>query len=144
MRSTVVTDRLCSYWFSIFTHCALRTQKVLLVGYSYGSQVCSGASWEPCVAGMAAISPPVGTMASTMLGTKSLWKSFLAAKIPKFAALGTADTFCSPKSLQQKLTLSETQVEAKIYEGSDHFWFKGLEKMTEDVLQWADQAITVA
>merc|ERR1711971_240935 len=52
--------------------------KVLLVGYSYGSQVCSGASWEPCVAGMAAISPPVGTMASTMLGTKSLWKSFLA------------------------------------------------------------------
>mmetsp|Transcript_4698 Transcript_4698/g.8270 ORF Transcript_4698/g.8270 Transcript_4698/m.8270 type:complete len:180 (+) Transcript_4698:474-1013(+) len=125
---------LCQLLMSNLTH---PPEKVLLVGYSHGSCVASGAACESYIAGVMAVSPPVGDFASTMLGTKQLWKTFCASSAPKFVALGTADTFCSVKALNKKVAMSQAHVDVKIYETADHFWLRQLENMRDNVLQWA-------
>mmetsp|Transcript_3485 Transcript_3485/g.9785 ORF Transcript_3485/g.9785 Transcript_3485/m.9785 type:complete len:182 (+) Transcript_3485:3-548(+) len=124
---------LCQMLMSNLVH---PPKKVLLVGYSHGSCVACGASTEPYVAGICAISPPIGSFASSALRLKDLWRVFCQATTRKFVALGTSDTFCSEKTLRKQMDGVEAAV--KIYERGDHFWSRSglLESLQADVLEW--------
>lgn len=121
-------------------------KKVLLVGYSHGSMVACGVSQEPFVAGVVLVSPPVGDFASFMLGTKHLFRTFCRAKdVPKFAVLGSQDTFCGTDALAKKIEKNESEggspVEVKFFQGANHFWTTQLETMSQGVLQWVGDKI---
>ena len=68
--------------------------------------------------------------------------SFCSAVVPKLIALGTADTFCSAKHLEKKVSQCDDEtsklLDINIYPQADHFWSRMtyLDKMKQDVLSW--------
>ena len=126
--------------------------KIVLVGYSYGSQIASGicdaqhrtgsssaASGTDFLAAVVAVSPPVGAFASGMLRTKHLWDRFAAANVPKAIAIGDSDQFAPIRSLRRKVEEGKgwgSRADLFVYDGQNHFWLGGAEKMARDVLEW--------
>lgn len=111
--------------------------RLLLVGYSYGSIIAASASSSiPQVIGVASIAPPIGVRHWLYMfnGNYHLEQARRRQDMPQLLVIGDEDNFTSERAFMDvvKAMRQETTTGA-VLKGADHF-FRGREKDLMDIL----------
>jgi alpha/beta superfamily hydrolase len=113
-----------------------RVNKVLLVGYSYGSGIASSVVNElDSIIGYVAISYPFGPFFFLYFGNNALQQQ-ADSKKPKLFIMGANDDFTSLDTLQSKFNGFSEPKEMIVVDKVDHFWFGREEGLCLRIFEW--------
>lgn len=111
--------------------------RLLLVGYSYGSIISASASASiPQVVGVASIAPPIGVRQWLFLfnGNYHLEQARKRSDLPQLLVIGDEDNFTSEDDFMDVVRkLDKDSATGAVLKGADHF-FRGREKDLMDIL----------
>jgi alpha/beta superfamily hydrolase len=101
-----------------------------VAGYSFGASMATAvaAAGEP-LAGLALIAPPLGAPGWRHTGS-------LTVAGPLLIVVGSDDQYCPAEALTA-LARTLTSATVTVIDGTDHFFFSGLEKLDEALTGWA-------
>jgi alpha/beta superfamily hydrolase len=111
--------------------------RILLVGYSYGSIVSASASCDiPEVVGVASIAPPLGVRHWLFLfnGNYHLEQARKRGNVPQLMVMGSEDNFTSERVFMDIVkAMAQKSTTGAVLKGADHF-YRGREKDLMDIL----------
>lgn len=133
---------------------------IALVGYSFGAALAAQAIEHVRVSVYAGISVPIGTLASSLLRTKTYCNSLFSTNKRKLILVGDQDQYTSiqqlermlvssdhshhdgPVSLQQTGTTVIAGIRVHVFENNDHFWIGNDHAlMVETLMAWLIEEI---
>lgn len=118
-------------------HHSTPPNRLLLVGYSYGSIISASASASiPQVIGVASIAPPIGVRHWLFLfnGNFHLEQARKRPDLPQLLVIGDQDNFTSETAFMDVVqSMRQEATTGAVLKGADHF-FRGREKDLMDIL----------
>lgn len=116
-------------------------QKLLIIGYSYGSVVGSALGGEmPQVHAYAAIAYPFSVAcALTLFRQRSYFTLAAKGEKPKLFIMGSRDQFTGMGTFMRKVKLLPSPTEVVAMEGVDHFFFGKEKALCEIVQVWLEK-----
>jgi len=125
----------CNYLLENHKH----INKILLIGYSYGSVISSSVAGEiDSVIGFCAISYPFGPLYLMLLG--HLLNKIRVEK-PKYFISGTEDNFTSVSTAKSSTANLPGSTKIDFVDEVDHFWGGFENILCEKILNWAQQIV---
>lgn len=124
---------------------------IALVGYSFGAALAAQAIEHARVSAYAGISVPIGTLASSLLRTRTYCNSLFCSDKRKLILVGDQDQYTSIQQLERMLashvgtnhgSVSLQQagtalgIRVHVFENNDHFWGNDHALMVETLMAW--------
>eukprot|EP00960_Hanusia_phi_P068002 766749-Hanusia_phi.AAC.4 len=114
-------------------------EKIVLVGYSYGSVIaCSVVDKMEEIVGAVAISYPLRyAWALVCWKASKYWEKFACSEKSKLFLYGTEDDFTGKDQLHSAFKKLKHPAQEGCFEGVNHFWIRERQQLTKRISEWA-------